>query len=138
MGDLHKMIDPVEFIRELVAIKSLSGEETAVVPAMPALENVLESSDVVTDGDAQYVFLYDGSVENRLATLYWDLSNAQAWQRHTYDLRAYAGQEITLYFGAKNDGLNGATGMYIDDVSLLVIDDSLYPFKTYLPITLKP
>ncbi|MBE2221675.1 MAG: hypothetical protein IAF02_09055, partial [Anaerolineae bacterium] len=115
----------------------VTGEETAVVPPMPPPQKPLENAEEDTEGDAQYVFLYDGQTEEYLATLYWDLSNAQAWQRHTVDLKAYAGQEIMLYFGAKNDGLNGATGMYIDDVSLLVIDDSLFPYKTYLPIVLK-
>jgi hypothetical protein len=43
-----------------------------------------------------------------------------------------------LHFGAMNDGQNGATGMYVDDVSLLVIDGSLYPYKIYLPVVLKP
>jgi len=71
-------------------------------------------------------------------TLYWDLSNVQAWQRHRIDLRAYRGQDLMLHFGAMNDGQNGMTGMYVDDVSLLVIDGLLYPNKTYLPIVIKP
>ncbi|MCZ7668366.1 MAG: hypothetical protein M5U34_14835 [Chloroflexi bacterium] len=50
----------------------VTGEETAVA-APPA------NPESLTTGDAQYVLLYgDGGV--LLETLYWDLSNAQAWQ----------------------------------------------------------
>jgi hypothetical protein len=31
---------------------------------------------------------------------------------------AYAGRTIKLHFGAYNNGWGGATGMYLDDVSL--------------------
>ena len=73
----------------------------------------------------------------RLETLYWDLSNAQAWQKHTVNLASYEGQELMLYFGVKNDGENGMTGLYVDDVSLLTIEKSRFPYQTYLPVVMK-
>ncbi len=116
----------------------VTGEETAVTaPTIPS-ENALNQATVPDAGDAQYVYLYDAQTNDYLETLYWDLSNAQAWQRHTVNLNAYGGQHLMLYFGVMNDGQNGATGMYVDDVSLLVIDGALYPYKTYLPVIMKP
>ena len=109
----------------------VTGEETAVTGPIANPENI-------TAGDAQYGYLYDGTGSTNLETLYWDLSNDQAWQKHTVNLAAYGGQDLMLYFGVKNDGQSGLTGMYVDDVSLLVIDGSLYPYKTYLPVILKP
>ncbi len=109
----------------------ISGEETAVPPPTT---NPMS----LTAGDAQYAYLYDGTGSTHLETLTWDLSNAQAWQKHTADLSAYGGQELMLYFGVKNDGLNGMTGLYVDDVSLLVLDGSLYPYRVYLPVVVKP
>ncbi len=103
----------------------VTGEETAVA-APPA------NPESLTTGDAQYVLLYgDGGV--LLETLYWDLSNAQAWQKHTISLAEYGGQTLLLHFGVYNDGQNGATGLFVDDVSLLVMDGSLYPHRVYLP-----
>ena len=36
-----------------------------------------------------------------------------------YDMTSYAGQTVRLYFGAFNDGDGAATGMYVDEVSLV-------------------
>lgn len=48
-------------------------------------------------------------------------SNSQTWTHHTFDLTAYKGQTIILYFNVYNDGLgNLKTAMYLDDVSVEV------------------
>jgi len=44
----------------------------------------------------------------------------QAWHQRSFDLRAYAGQRIKVHFGAKNDGQNWITSVYLDDVELWV------------------
>ncbi len=41
------------------------------------------------------------------------------WVRRQYDLRPYAGQQVTLYIGVKNDGDDLTAAMYVDDVSLI-------------------
>jgi photosystem II stability/assembly factor-like uncharacterized protein len=118
----------------------VTGEETAVPEPPSSPDTILQNADGGTadlDGDAQYAYLYDANTMDYIATLYWDLSNAQTWQTHTVNLTAYGGQELLLLFGAMNDGLNGMTGMYVDDVSLLVIDGSLYPHRVYLPAVMK-
>ena len=48
-------------------------------------------------------------------------SNSQTWTHHTFDLTAYKGQTVILYFNVYNDGLgNLKTAMYLDDVSVEV------------------
>jgi len=78
------------------------GEE----PAQPA------------QGDVQYVLIVNPDDEDDYQQLLWTLSNAQQWQRHTFDLSAYAGETINVHFAVANDGAGGRTGMYVDDVSL--------------------
>jgi bacillopeptidase F (M6 metalloprotease family) len=48
-------------------------------------------------------------------------SNSQTWTHYTYDLSAYKGQTIILYFNVYNDGVGCLkTAMYLDDVSVQV------------------
>jgi len=48
-------------------------------------------------------------------------SNSQTWTHHTFELSAYKGQTIILYFNVYNDGIgNRKTAMYVDDVSVQV------------------
>ena len=69
--------------------------------------------------DAQYVLILDES-DVWIDTVLWQRSNDQAWTYHEADLLEYAGQTIKLHFGVYNDGVGGATGMYVDDVSLVL------------------
>lgn len=73
---------------------------------------LVESAD-----DAQYLLLLD-EAGGWLDTLLWQRSDAQTWLEHTYDLTEYAGQTVRLHFGSLNDGQDGVTAMYVDDVSL--------------------
>jgi hypothetical protein len=43
------------------------------------------------------------------------------WVKYEYDLTRFAGKYVTIVFAVYNDGLNGITGMLIDDVSVIVI-----------------
>jgi len=65
----------------------------------------------------QYVIVHDED-EWWIGTLLWQRSDAQAWTYHEFDLTAYAGQTIKPNFGVYNDGQDGITAMYADDVSL--------------------
>jgi len=71
-------------------------------------------------GDAQYVLILDPNTNAILRAVFWNVSNAQQWQHTTFDLMPYAGQTIVVHFGVRNDGAKGRTGMYVDDVSLVV------------------
>lgn len=70
-------------------------------------------------GDRQYVLLLNeyGAVMERL---WWTRSNARAWQQQAFDLTAYAGRTVRVHVGVYNDGAGGATGLYVDDVTLTV------------------
>jgi hypothetical protein len=71
--------------------------------------------------DSQYVLVLD-ETGDWLETLLWQRSNGQTWLEHSYDLSAHIGQTIHLHFGTVNDGQDGVTAMYVDDVSLKVRD----------------
>lgn len=71
--------------------------------------------------DSQYVLVLDENGD-WLGTLLWQRSNGQTWLKHGYDLSAYIGQTIRLHFGTVNDGQDGVTAMFVDDVSLKVRD----------------
>ncbi len=96
----------------------VSGEPPANL-SLPARLLTLMTQDATLYGDAQYVDLLDQN-DQWLTELLWQRRNDQVWMYHQFDLMAYAGQTIKLYFGAYNDGAGGVTGMYVDDVSLEV------------------
>ena len=91
----------------------------------------------VVAGDAQYGLILDPTSGDILETIFWQLSNDQAWQTHTFDLSGYAGQTIRLHFGVYNDGLNGATAVYLDNAALLVEQGDRWTNKVFLPAILK-
>jgi hypothetical protein len=68
--------------------------------------------------DLQYVQVRDKN--GRLHTIWSGKRNDAAWLTCSYDTSEYLDQAITLYFGVKNDGANGISAMYVDDVSLQV------------------
>lgn len=86
--------------------------------------------------DAQYALILNPDVGTVIQTLFRGKSNAQAWQRYTFDLSGYAGQRIMLHFGVYNDGTDGQTGMYVDNVSLVVTPQTAGPMeqKIYVPL----
>lgn len=44
----------------------------------------------------------------------------QAWNLRTFDLRSYTGQRIRVHFGVRNDGEDGISAVWLDDVELWV------------------
>ena len=63
--------------------------------------------------DLQYVVVLSGTSTDYLV---FDRVNDPQWLSGTFDLLEYAGQTITLRFGAYNNGSGGTTGMALDDV----------------------
>ncbi len=53
-----------------------------------------------------------------LASIFKVCSNARTWTQVTYNLSAYKGQTVQIYFNAHGDGANDPTFMYLDDVTL--------------------
>jgi hypothetical protein len=67
--------------------------------------------------DAQYVLILDEQ-NQEIGRLVSGRSDDRQWIPYQFDLTAYAGQTNKLYFGVYNDGWDGVTAMYVDDVSL--------------------
>jgi bacillopeptidase F (M6 metalloprotease family) len=63
------------------------------------------------------VLILDGQ-DHEIGRLISGRSDDRRWIPYHFDLTAYAGQTIKLYFGVYNDGWDGVTAMYVDDVSL--------------------
>jgi len=72
--------------------------------------------------DWQEAIIYDATLTHILAyAMPRSCSNSQTWTHHTFDLTAYKGQTILVYFNVYNDGEgNLKTAMYLDDVSVQV------------------
>lgn len=73
--------------------------------------------------DAQYVIVLDQN-NNLLETLIWQRIQTNEYEYRTVNLKKYAGQTIKIEFGSYNDGYEGVTRMYIDNVSLVACDTS--------------
>ena len=81
-------------------------------------------------GDRQYVLLLNPQ-NTVLARLWWTRSDARSWQQVTFDVRAYAGQTVRVQVGAYNDGANGVTALFVDDVALVACPSAA---ANYLPL----
>jgi len=93
------------------------SDESPANPAFPARPLAATLQEAVLSDDAQYVLILDES-DQQIGTLIWQRRNDRAWMFHQFDLGHYAGQTIKLQFGVYNDGQDGVTAMYVDDVSL--------------------
>jgi len=104
---------------QMVDEATLQAVADGVAPATPLV------------GDQQYVLLLNP--QNRvLARLLWTRSNSQSWQQSNFDLTAYAGQTVRVLFGVYNDGVNGVTGLFVDDAA--VASCAALAAVGYLPI----
>ena len=86
-------------------------------------------------GDAQYVSIIPSDTAAISTTLLWTLSNAQSWQRTSFDLTPFAGQTVELRLGVINDGQGGQTALYVDNASLITLGPG--GSKVFLPVILK-
>lgn len=91
-----------------------SVDETA---ALREGTNVLDEASAPYS-DTQYLLVLN-SAGHWIDTLMWKYStNAPYWQQYVYNLNRYIGQTISLQWGTYNNGWDGVTSMYVDDVSL--------------------
>jgi len=78
-------------------------------------------------GDAQYILVLD-RYGNLIDTLWWKSNptrDDRTWNSHALDLMKYKGKTIYLQFGVYNNGVDGATSMFVDDASVeICIPDS--------------
>ena len=100
--------------------------ESPANPAFPARPLASTIQDAILSNDAQYVLILDES-DQRIGTLIWQRRDDRMWTFHQFDLDHYADQTIKLQFGVYNDGWDGVTAMYVDDVSLEVCPATAAP-----------
>lgn len=111
--------------QQAVAIPAAAGSASLrfwlyTVSDEPEIATSLAPQEVLAD-DAQYVKVYSGDGAVLLRTLWSRRLDGRSWtQLGGFDLSAYAGQTVRLYFGVFNDGDGAATGMYVDEVTLVV------------------
>ena len=74
--------------------------------------------------DWQEVLILQAGCYNWLATLMRDRSNDGTWTQYSYDLTAFAGQDIVVYFNTINNGNGLRTWMFVDDVQVLACYDA--------------
>ncbi len=91
------------------------GITEAEPPPLPQARTIEEFYEVVNSEDAQYVMILDTN-GNILEYLLWFKSNAQSWKYIEVDVMKYKGKTIRLQFGSFNDGKDGATALYVDDM----------------------
>ena len=83
-------------------------------------------------GDVQYVLVLDSNF-NIINTLIWQISDSRTWSEYQFNLAPYAGRTIWLHFGTYNDGLDGISSMFVDDVSLDICPGGGSPTPTVTP-----
>jgi hypothetical protein len=72
-----------------------------------------------TEGDHIYFCVLRANDNSILECNLWT-DHSQSWNLGGFDLLSYAGQRIKVHFGVRNDGLDGITAVYLDDVELWV------------------
>jgi hypothetical protein len=77
--------------------------------------------------DSSYILIlnpYNGVIRETLRA--WPAKN-NVYKPWPFDLMAYRGQNIRIQFGTYNDGYNGVTSMYVDDLTVNICDGGLPP-----------
>jgi hypothetical protein len=98
---------------EVTTVSDVSAE--AIPPPIPQAKTIDEFYNSPVMDDAQYLLVLDTN-GNIIDTLIWIKSNSGSWKYTEIDLMKYKGKTIRLQFGTQNDGTDGVTGMYVDDM----------------------
>jgi hypothetical protein len=112
--------------------KTSESPNLAIPKDMAEARNAMASAMRAQVGDAQWVFVLDqhGNILERLVTM---RSNDDAWSSYSFDLSAYANTTIRIYFGSFNNGWDGVTALFVDEVQLTLCAD-VAPPPTETPI----
>lgn len=147
-GSLHKA--------SIVTARPHSGAYSALLgsttsPEVNGTEGVCQTVSVPSGGQLTF-WVYEGTNDTiqyadqeadllgsggaTLVQLYKEALNARGWVQKTFDVSAYAGQSVTLYFGVKGNGWTGGyVYAYLDDVSLTGSGATTPPSPTPSPTT---
>lgn len=88
--------------------------------------------------DLQQADLFNATTNQLILPLLNVQDNRREWKLIDYDLTAYAGQEVSLRFRVRNDGIPGRTLMYIDSVEIEYCAATPIPTFTPSPVTPSP
>jgi hypothetical protein len=100
--------------------------------SLPPVPSSLDFEESFLVGDVQYAVVLDG-YDNVLETLVWQLRDSAAWTYYEFNLFKYAGKSVKIHIGTYNDGLNGISAMYVDDISLTLCPADSPPTPTVSP-----
>ncbi len=106
--------------------------QTVTIPADPGAVTLTfwyRPGTQATAGDFQRALLLRPGSYALLKVLMKTLSNADGWQQASFDLSAYRGQSVVLYFEVYNDDVSGwpRTWLFVDDVSLRACRNAVNP-----------
>lgn len=93
------------------------------------------SNAAVGGFNRQELILLDPLAYDETVAVLWRVTeNSQSWQSKTVDLTPYLGRTLSVYFNARNAGDGTWTGMYLDDVSVVVCSGMLaIPLPAVVP-----
>lgn len=111
MGEVS--VAGISATQQLVQLPKDSNQITLRFRYYPLYEEPL------SEGDFQYVDIYHGETGQFMGRALGVQRNDRAWIEHEYDLSAFAGESVRLFFMVSNDGIGGNIAMYLDDVSIL-------------------
>jgi hypothetical protein len=100
-------------------IYPISDEATTAVSSSAPFKTFgrIEDGLPLSNEDLQYsLVLYYGYYYFK----WYDLLDTHAWEYHTVSLAEFAGSYLTVDFGTYNNGYNGISAMYVDDVTLTI------------------
>jgi hypothetical protein len=104
--------------------------KSLALPEKPAVGSAADNMPM--SGDVQYVLVLDSSF-NIINTLVWQISDTRTWTSYQFNLSGYAGRTIWLHFGTYNDGYDGISSLFVDDVSLDICPGGGTPAPTPTP-----
>jgi len=99
-----------------------SVQQTVTIPAgitQATLTFFYYPVSTQVDADRIYFVVLRDFDDIHLEQTVW-MDYTSAWQQRTFNLLPYAGRTIRVHLGVKNDGLDGVTAVYLDDVTLTV------------------
>jgi len=99
-----------------------SVRQNVAIPARPSSVRLRFWYWPLSEGedprDRQELLLLQPYSQQVMAVLWRTTRDDRQWQQGVADLTPYRGQYVTIYFNVYNDGGDGRTAMYLDDVYL--------------------
>jgi hypothetical protein len=92
------------------------SNESLVEHPLPPIPDGKDFYNTDLVADAQYIRVLDAVTGETLEWLYWQRDNDSAWKFLAFDVKNWAGRSIKINLGTYNNGADGFTVQYVDDV----------------------